>query len=65
MIEFKVPRMSCGGCVNTITRAIITADEDAKIKCDLNLRTVSIDSDLSELELQAILTQSGYAPVEF
>ncbi|MES2180831.1 MAG: heavy-metal-associated domain-containing protein [Pseudomonadota bacterium] len=63
MIEFKVPRMSCGGCVNTITRAINIVDEDAKIKCDTNLRTVSIDSDLSELELKAILIKSGYAPV--
>ena len=36
--------MTCGGCINAITRAVNSHDPQAKVAADLTLQTVSIET---------------------
>lgn len=62
MYIFQVPKMSCGGCANTITNAIKQIDETALVEIDLAARTVKVDSAKAETELTAAMTGAGYPP---
>ncbi|MGY9040020.1 MAG: heavy-metal-associated domain-containing protein, partial [Rhodobacterales bacterium] len=35
MFRFSVPNMSCGHCTASIQKAIMAADPDATVSCDL------------------------------
>lgn len=43
-VKIKVADMSCGGCANAIQRAIHALDPQAKVKAELPVRIVHIDS---------------------
>lgn len=60
MYTFKVPKMSCGGCANTITNALRQVDESAIIEINLADKIVKIDSPKSETELMLAMTNVGY-----
>ncbi|UXX85374.1 heavy-metal-associated domain-containing protein [Roseovarius pelagicus] len=60
MIRFSVPNMSCGHCTASIQKAIMAADPDAKVSCDLTERIVDVDSTLDESELAATISGAGY-----
>ncbi|HEY8354899.1 MAG TPA: heavy-metal-associated domain-containing protein [Methylophilaceae bacterium] len=62
MHEFHIPRMSCGGCADTISKAVKQVDETAKLEFDLSARTVSIDSRLDREVLADAMTDAGYPP---
>ena len=44
MLTLKVPDMSCGHCAATIEKAVKSVDPAAKVKADIEKKTVSIDS---------------------
>jgi len=60
MYTFKVPKMSCGGCVNTITNAIKNADENATVVADLATKIIQVESGLTEVALTHLLSNAGY-----
>ncbi|MBK1637266.1 heavy-metal-associated domain-containing protein [Rhodovulum adriaticum] len=60
-MKFNVPDMSCGHCTAAIEKAIKAQDPGAAIDCDLDSRTVSAETSLSEAALSAALEQAGYA----
>ncbi|MDZ4097265.1 MAG: heavy-metal-associated domain-containing protein [Methylophilaceae bacterium] len=62
MYTFKVPKMSCGGCANTITNALRQVDEAAIIEINLADKIVKIDSLKAETELALAMTNAGYPP---
>ena len=63
MISLRVNDMTCGHCVNTITKAVKTADKDATVVIDLAARRVEIESAaLDSAELARIITDAGYTP---
>lgn len=62
MYTFKVPKMSCGGCANTITNAIRQVDEAAVIEINLADKIVRVDSLKAELELSNAMSNAGYPP---
>ncbi|MDR5855725.1 heavy-metal-associated domain-containing protein [Caballeronia sp. LZ062] len=61
-MEFKVNDMSCGGCANSITRAVTTADPAAKLEVDIASKTVKISSVLTSERLVAVIEAAGYHP---
>lgn len=63
MKEFNVEGMSCQHCVDTVTRSVLQADEDAKVVIDLQTHRVSIDSAKPESTLRAAIEAAGYAVV--
>jgi len=62
MYQFHVPKMSCGGCLNNITKAIKTVDQDAKVAADIPTKTVQVQTTTSEAEIIKAMTDAGYQP---
>jgi len=58
MYTFNVPKMSCGGCVNTIKKAILQVDSNAVVEVNLSTKNVNVRTDHSEEDIiQAMLIQ--------
>lgn len=62
MHDFHIPRMSCGGCADTISKAVKQVDEAATLEFDLAARTVQIDSRLDWQVLADAMRNAGYPP---
>jgi copper chaperone len=60
MIRFSVPNMSCGNCTASIKKAIMAADPDATVSCDLTALIVDVDSTLGETALAVAISDAGY-----
>ena len=62
MIELTLPDMSCGHCVQVVTRTVQQVDADARLKIDLPAHRVRIESSRPEADFAAALAEEGYAP---
>jgi len=60
MYEFQVPKLSCGHCVATVTRAIQSADPAARVQADLAAKTLRVESRAEEAALRQALAGVGY-----
>ncbi|HYS66225.1 MAG TPA: heavy-metal-associated domain-containing protein [Paraburkholderia sp.] len=61
-MEFQVKDMSCGGCANSITRAVTHADPAAKLDIDVATQVVKIDSALPAERLITVIEEAGFHP---
>ena len=59
-LQLKVPEMTCGGCVNTITKAIKTVDANAIVQGDPQTKIVSVETQAPETAIKAAIAQVGY-----
>ena len=64
MYTLNIPKMSCGGCVNTIKAALMKLDDKALIQVDLPAKQVTITTDLPLDNLKSALAQVGYPASE-
>ena len=60
MLTLKVSRMTCGGCINAVTRAIQAQDPQAKVQADLATQTVSLETSLSAAKASELITDAGF-----
>lgn len=61
MIELQVNDMSCGHCVQSITKAIQALDATAIVSADLETKRVRIEtSALKASQIVAALANAGY-----
>ncbi|MEJ5021117.1 heavy-metal-associated domain-containing protein [Ochrobactrum vermis] len=63
MYLVTVPNMTCGGCAQSVTKALQSVYADAKIETDPPAREVRVQTSASEPALRAVLSAAGY-PVE-
>lgn len=64
MINFEVNDMTCGHCVSTITKAVATVDDGAKVQVDLAGHRVQIEPMTATAErLGNAIKEAGYTPV--
>jgi copper chaperone len=61
-MEFIVPDMSCGGCANAVTRAVVQLDPSAKLNVDIADKIVTVTSALSPQQLIATIEAAGFHP---
>ncbi|MDR8394835.1 MAG: heavy-metal-associated domain-containing protein [Paraburkholderia sp.] len=61
-MEFEVRDMSCGGCANSISRAITGADPTARIDINIATKIVKIDSVLPSDRLLTVIEEAGFHP---
>jgi copper chaperone len=59
MLSLKVSGMTCGGCINAVTRAVQSQDPGAKIQVDLASQIVSLDTSLSKADASRLITEAG------
>ncbi len=62
MLEFYIPSMSCGHCVQSVKQALQAADPQARVEVDLASHQVRVDSQADRQSLVSVLSQAGYAP---
>lgn len=64
MTEFRVDDMTCNHCVMTITKAVKSLDQSAKIDIDLAARRVRVESPLGQAKLADAIRDAGFTPVQ-
>ena len=57
---FSVPRMSCGHCTSAIEKCIKAKDQSAVVTTDLDLRLVTVQSNLTQSDVQTAIVGAGY-----
>ena len=60
MLSLKVSGMTCGGCINAVTRAIQSQDPQAKVQADLASQTVNLETSLSPEQASQLITDAGF-----
>ncbi|HYX33482.1 MAG TPA: heavy-metal-associated domain-containing protein [Oligoflexus sp.] len=63
MYEFKVEGMSCGHCIQTITKTLNNLDQSAKVVADLASQTIKVESVQDPKLLAAEIEDAGYIVV--
>jgi copper chaperone len=59
-LQLKVPNISCGGCVSTITEAIKKVDSNATVQGNSQAKTISVETQFPETEIKAVMANIGY-----
>jgi len=60
MTELNVKNMTCGHCVQMVTGALKSVDQDAAVRIDLQTGRVSVDSTAPAADLAGAVTRAGY-----
>ena len=64
MISFRVNDMTCGHCVATITKAVRSVDQGARVEIDLAAHRVQIEPAQADAgEFADAIRGAGYTPV--
>lgn len=63
MIVFNVQDMTCGHCVDRITKAINAVDSRATVEAQIAEKKISIESDADARQLAQAIEDAGYTPV--
>ena len=63
MLNFTVTGMTCGGCINAVTRAIQSHDSQAEVKVDLAKQHIELKTSLSKEQAQELIEDAGF-PVQ-
>ena len=61
-MQFHIENMTCGGCVRSVTKAILAVDPAAEVNADPGTHKVDVRSTAPRERLAAALTEVGYAP---
>lgn len=60
MYQLHVENMSCGHCVNAVTKAVKAVDAGATVDIDLASKTVTIASASALAPLKDAIIEAGY-----
>lgn len=64
MISFEVKDMTCGHCVSTISKALVSVDKQVKFTIDRTQKRVMIETTDADPEaLRDAIADAGYTPV--
>lgn len=60
-LQFNVPSMACGSCAKTITNAVKSVDQNAKVEADPKTKMVDVATDAAEAPIKEAIKGAGYA----
>lgn len=60
MVELKVSGMTCGGCVNSVKRALLREFPNATVDVDLASGRVRIEGDVERARAELSIKNAGY-----
>lgn len=61
MQVFSVEGMTCGHCVRAVTQAVHSQDPAASVNVNLAAKEVGVESQLSDEQVIALITEEGYS----
>jgi uncharacterized membrane protein YraQ (UPF0718 family) len=61
--SYKIPAISCGGCILNIERALKPLSQTGDYRIDLESKTLYINGTISDKELRQKLAEAGYPPL--
>jgi copper chaperone len=64
MFSLKVSEMTCGGCINAVTRAVQNQDPQAKVSADLTTQIVTLQTSLSPEVASQLITDAGFPVIQ-
>lgn len=64
MYELTVEGMSCGHCVNAVTRSVQAVDSAAKVEVDLATQKVRVTSSAKLDDIKSAVSEAGYPILE-
>jgi copper chaperone len=56
--------MTCGGCINAVTRAVQAQDPAAKVQADLATQIVTLETALTAEKAAQLITDAGFPVVQ-
>lgn len=59
-MQLHIAKMACGGCVETVTKAIAGVDPGARVSADLGTRTVDVETSAAQDRIEQALAAAGY-----
>ena len=60
MLSFKVDGMTCGHCVQTVTKAVQGVDPGAIVNADLPAKIVTVESEAQASAIADAIRRAGY-----
>ena len=60
MFTLKVSGMTCGGCINAVTRAVQAQDPQAQVQADLTTQLVTLETALSPQLAAGLIADAGF-----
>ena len=60
MLRFQVQGMSCGHCVQAVTKAVHAVDAAAQVQVDLSGASVSVESKAAKEAIASAIQDAGY-----
>jgi len=60
MFSLKVSGMTCGGCVNAVTRALQSQDPTAVVEVNLVTQIVNLETSLSLSQASQLIADAGF-----
>jgi copper chaperone len=60
MFNLKVSGMTCGGCIDALTRAVQAQDPRASVRADLVTQMVSLETSLSPELAAQLISDAGF-----
>ncbi|RLB47703.1 MAG: heavy metal transporter [Deltaproteobacteria bacterium] len=60
MSTYKIQGMTCGGCVNSVTKALEAALPDTKVEVTLETNQVSIEGDHDAQRVERAIDDAGF-----
>ena len=59
-MQLKVPSIACGGCADTITKAIKNYESDADVQVEVEQKIVTVETKASEESIKQVITAAGH-----
>ncbi|NEP08525.1 MAG: heavy-metal-associated domain-containing protein [Okeania sp. SIO2G4] len=59
-IQLKVPSIACGGCADTITKAIKAQESEADVQVDVGQKIVTVETKASEESIKQAIVAAGH-----
>lgn len=64
MLRYQVDGMTCGHCVQAVTKAVKAADPAAEVSVDLPTKKVEVTTSADRSHVAAAIREAGYTPQE-
>lgn len=60
VVQLKIPKIACSGCVNTVTNAIKKVDPNAIVQADTKTKLLRVETQASKTAIEEAIASVGY-----